>query len=301
MKKITEILLLACICVISVAARKIPFEVERNKIILPMRVNNSRILRVILDTGMPSQGAMLFKPDLADELHLTNAARYEVRGAGQGETSYVVRGEGMTLSFGDIDFPDQPLMILQSDTMSAFPSDGVVGNVLFGSSVVKIDYDQMVITLLDKVDIDDEPGWIEVNMRFNQHNIPFVNGIVSVRGGDRTEVNLYIDSASSEALELLVKPDQKFSLPEQLEDRYLGRGLSGDIYGQFGVVKSFTIGSFTIQDVPCAFPKAEVRSRQEGADGIICNRLLQRFHVIFDFAGKKLFLKPNLSFSIPFN
>jgi hypothetical protein len=301
MKKTNAILLLLCLCGLSAGARQIPFELDRYKIILPLRINDSRVLRVILDTGMPSQGALLFKPDLADEINLANVAKYEVKGAGRGETSYVLRGEGMTLSFGDVDFPNQPLMILQSDTMSAFPTDGVVGNVLFGSSVVKIDYDQKLITLLDEVDVEADSGWEAIDMRFNQHNIPFVDAVVSVGGDDRAAVNLYIDSASSEAMELLVKPEMKFSLPEQLEDHYLGRGLSGDIYGQFGSVKSLTIGSFTIQNIPCAFPKAEVRSRQEGADGIVCNRLLQRFHVIFDFSGKKLYLKPNPSFSTPFN
>jgi hypothetical protein len=285
----------------SPASKTIPFELIRNKIILPLRVNDSRVLKVILDTGMPSQGALLFDPDLADEIDLTGARRYEIRGAGQGETSYALRVEDMTLFLGKIDFPHQFLMILQNDTMRGFPTDGVVGNILFGSSAVKIDYDNRVITLLDGIDIDADSEWQAIDLKLNQNGIPFVDAVVSVLGDDSVGVNLYIDSASSEALELLIRPEMKFPLPPQLEDRYLGRGLSGDIYGKFGYVKKFKIGSFTLRDIPCAFPQAEVRSRQQGADGILCNRALQRFNLIFDYAGKMLYLRPNQSYLCPFN
>ncbi|MCJ7580281.1 MAG: aspartyl protease family protein, partial [Candidatus Aminicenantes bacterium] len=279
----------------------IPFELNRNKIILPLRVNDSRVLKVILDTGMPSKGAMLFDPKLSEEIELKNASRFQVRGAGKGETSYVLRDESVTLSLGDIEFSNQPLMILQNDRMSGFPTDGVVGNVLFGSSAVKIDYDSKLITLLDSDNLELDSGWVEIDMRFNESNIPFIDAAVSVSGDDQVDINIYIDSASSEALELLVKPEMKFQLPEQMEDQYLGRGLSGDIYGKVGHIKKFMIGSFTLFDVPTAFPKAEIRSRQDGADGILCNRALMRFNVVFDFEGKKLYIQPNKSFNLPFN
>jgi hypothetical protein len=284
----------------SPASKTIPFELIRNKIILPLRMNDSRVLKVILDTGMPSQGVLLFDPDLADGVELTDAKRYEIRGAGQGETSYALRVEDMTLYLGKIDFPHQSLMILQNDTMHSFPTDGVVGNILFGSSAVKIDYDTRVITLLDRADNDADSEWEVIDLRFNQQGIPFIDAFVSVLGDDFVGVNLYIDSASSEALELLIRPEMKFPLPRQLEDRYLGRGLSGDIYGKFGRVKKFKIGSFTLHDIPSTFPQAEVRSRQQGADGILCNRALQRFNLIFDYAGKKLYLRPNQTYLSPF-
>ena len=282
------------------SSEQIPFELIRNKIILPLRVNGSRVLKVILDTGMPSQGAMLFDPRLAEEIELKNPRKYEVKGAGRGNTSYVLREEGATLSFGDIDFPQQSIMILQNDIMRGFPTDGVVGNVLFSSSSVKIDYDSSLITLLDRRSLKLGEGWEAIDMRFNENQIPFINASVSISGEDPVDINMYIDSASSEAIELLVKPDMKFLLPDNLENHYLGRGLSGDIYGQLGRIESLKIGPFTLKEIPAAFPKAEIRSRQEGADGILCNNALRRFNVIFDFDGKKLYLKPNKTYSLPF-
>lgn len=281
--------------------RKIPFELSRNKIIIPVQVNDSREMKIILDTGMPSTGLLLFDSALIDELGLSGGKKYLIDGAGKGMTTYSFMFEGAKLTLGEADFFEQKLLILQSDTMAGTPTDGVVGNTLFGSSAVKIDYEKKIITLTDPSKLNVDHTWEEIDLTFNKNGIPFVNAQISAEGETLTGVSLYIDSASSEALELLVKPDMKFSLPEDLEDRYLGRGLSGDFFGLFGRINTLKIGSFILREVPTAFPKTKVRSRQKGADGILCNKTLQKFNLIFDYSGKKLYIKPNLNFSEPFD
>ncbi len=53
------------------------------------------------------------------------------------------------------------------------------------------------------------------------------------------------------------------------------------------------IGSHRLTKVPAAVAQAEIRSRQDGADGIIGNSLLRRFDVIFDYAHNRIHLRPN--------
>ena len=134
-----------------------------------------------------------------------------------------------------------------------------------------------------------------------RNKIPFLDASVSIIGDKEIDVSIYIDLASSEALELLVKPEMKFALPGNLKSKYLGKGLDGHILGQFGRVASLKIGSFMLRDVPTAFPKSEVRSRQHGADGILCNNALRRFNLIFDYSRRKLYIKPNSHFSESFD
>jgi hypothetical protein len=279
----------------------IPFEILRNKIILPVRVNQSKVLNIILDTGMPSQGLLLFDQSLAEELKLEGAENYLIRGAGTGKVSYAMNVDAVELSIGGIIFENQRVLILQNDTMSGFTTDGVLGNTLFGSHIVKIDYDKKVITLLDDLGFTQESGWEILDLTFNENNIPYVNASVSVNSDKVIDVSLYIDLASSEALELLVKPGMKFTLPEDLKEIYLGTGLSGHIYGKFGRVDSLQLGSFVLRNVPTAFPESKVRSRQREGDGILCDNALRRFHIIFDYKGKKLYIKPNSYFSKPFD
>jgi hypothetical protein len=274
----------------------IPFKLLRNKIIVPIRVNNSKELNIILDTGMPSDGLLLFDKNLADELELVGAKRFRISGAGKGKVSYALRVESALLTLSGNDFENQSVLILEGDTMHGFLTDGVIGHTLFGSHVVQIDYDTKVITLIEPTEFKTKPTWEQIPITFNDHGIPFVNAAVSISGEKEIDVFLYIDLASSEALELLVKPDMKFLLPEGLTEKYLGRGLDGDICGQFGRISSFRIGSFVLHDVPTAFPQAAIRSRQQGADGILCDNALRRFNLIFDYSRAKLYIKPNGSF-----
>jgi len=280
--------------------RKIPFEINRNKVILPVRVNESRPLKIILDSGMPGQGIILFKKELGEELNLEGTTPYRIRGAGQGSKSTAIRAGSQRLTIGEVEFSNQSVMILQSDTMSKFPTDGVMGNTIFGPHAVRFDFENKVITLMEPGSFSPDSTWETMPMTFNDRGIPFIQAAVSVNGEEEIPVHVYIDSASSEALELLVREDQKFTLPENLETRYLGRGLNGAITSLFGRVARLRLGSFVLEDIPTAFPKAEVRSRQLGADGIICNNTLLRFHVVFDFTEKKLYLKPNSLYGKPF-
>ncbi len=265
-----------------------------------MKVNNSRPLKIILDSGMSSPGVILFKKELGDELSLEGVERLQVSGAGKGKESYAIRAESQKLVIGDVEFVDQRVLILQSDTFKGFPTDGVMGNTIFGSHTVQFDFEEKIIILIKTGSFHPGSSWEMLDMTLNDHGIPFIKAVVSVSGEEEIPLHVYIDSASKEALELLVRPDQKFTLSENMEERYMGRGLSGDITGLYGQVAMLRLGSYVLKDVPTAFPKAEVRSRQPGADGIICNNALLRFHVVFDFTTGKLYLKPNSSFSKPY-
>lgn len=278
----------------------IPFKLLRNKIIVPVRVNNSKELNIILDTGMPSDGLLLFDKNLADELKLEGGNRYRISGAGKGKVTYASRVESALLTLSGNKFENQKVLILESDTMFGLPTDGVIGGSLFGAHVVQIDYDTKAITLIEPSTFKPDPTWEDIPLTFNDHGIPFLDATISLNGEKEIDVFLYIDLASSESLELLIKPDMKFSLPEGLMEKHLGRGMDGDIYGQFGHISSFRIGSYVLHDVPTAFPEAAIRSRQQGADGILCDNALRRFNLIFDYSRAKLYIKPNGAFHEPF-
>lgn len=279
--------------------KEIPFQLMRNKIILPVSVNGSRELKVILDTGMPGTGLLLFRKEVGEELNLRGGKRYLIRGAGQGETSYAIRIENRELRSGEATFPGQNILVLQNDTMQGFLTDGVIGYTVFGSGIVEIDYDSQRITLFDHDGFRPGPGWETLDLTFKR-NIPWLKARVEINPGQEFSAEMYIDMASSEALEMLIKPDMKFTLPPGLEKKFIGRGLSGDITGHFGSIPSLTIGSHVLRGVPTVFPTKEARSRQEGADGILSNNALRRFNLVFDYARKKLYIKPNKTFGLPF-
>ncbi|MFC2158864.1 aspartyl protease family protein [Acidobacteriota bacterium] len=238
----------------------IPFQLVRNKTIVSVRINESREFRVILDTGMPSEGVLLFNSDTADNLNLTSSERMRIRGAGEGIESFAIRANAEKISLGDKAFLNQNILILQNDVMGRSSLDGVVGYTLFKSGVVQIDYDSQIITLHDPSRFEIDSSWKSFELFFNENNIPCLDVSISISGEKSKTARVYIDSASSEALEVLVKPDMAFDLPKNLTEKHLGRGLSGDIYGKFGQVAELKIGPFALNNVPTAFPLKSVRS-----------------------------------------
>ena len=92
----------------------------------------------------------------------------------------------------------------------------------------------------------------------------------------------------------------KFQMPKLVEDLYIGRGLSGDIYGKTGPITRLILGPYALNNVKASFAAAEVRSKQDRADAILGNASLRRFNLIFDYGRKKLYLKPNSHFAEPF-
>ncbi len=267
-----------------------------NVVILPVRLTGSREFKVILDTGMHFEGLLLYNIDPEDTVGLKNPVEVLVPGAGADEPSTALMADSMPFYVGKLECKDQRIIVLQNDRMEGILSEGVTGYSLFGKYVVEIDYDRMIMTLHEPpVTVD--PSWDSIPMTFKDNNIPWIQGTININGSKEIPISLYIDLASGDALELLVKENMKFSIPDSLEESYLGTGLSGDIHGQTGRIASLRLGSFGLEDVTTSFAPAEIRSKQDNADGIIGNNSLRRFNVIFDYKGKKLYLRPNEYFS----
>ncbi|UCE23482.1 MAG: hypothetical protein JSU74_09265 [Candidatus Zixiibacteriota bacterium] len=278
---------------------KVPFLIERNRVIIPTSVNGSEPLNLILDTGMRFDGVYLFHKNLANVIDTTGAIEVRVPGAGAGEASTAIMIETGQLGFGEVTVDSQRVLIGQSAHTQQFLTDGIIGWNLFGHYIVKIDYDQQVILLHDTSYVPEATDWHEIPIELRK-DLPFLEAKVEVVEGEEVSILCYIDLASGDALELLVKPEQKFTLPATLVPRNLGTGLSGDINGHSGYSYKLSLGPYDLHNVATAFAPAEVRSKQEGADGILGNDSIRRFNVIFDYPHQRLLIKPNKAFDTPF-
>lgn len=278
---------------------KVPFKLDRNRIIIPTRVNGSPPLNIILDTGMRFDGVYLFHYDALKLIDTAGAIEVQVPGAGSGAASQATMIETGHIKFGDVTVDSERILVSHSAHTQSFPTDGVIGWNLFGHYIVEIDYDRQLIQLRDTTYFSYDSSWtiIPVELR---GDLPFLNITVEVIDSEMVLLEVYIDLASGDALELLVHPAQKFSLPNNLTWNRLGTGLSGDIYGNVGRCKRLTIGNFELKNIATAFAPLEVRSKQKTGDGILGNDLIRRFNIVFDYPHRRLLIKPNQTFALPF-
>lgn len=277
----------------------IPFTLRGNKVILPVTVGDSRPLHIILDTGMAYDGLLIYNSALMDSLELPGAQRAQVGGAGSGPPQTALFADSLSLRIGDVEFRNQRVIVLEGDAMNSFPSDGVTGHTLLGRLAVEIDYGRMEIGLHPSGWSPSGGEWTVLPLTFKENRIPWVELAASMAGADSVTLACYIDLASNETVEFLVREDMPFSLPDGLEDADLGRGLSGDIHGQRGSVAWVRLGPHRLPGVRVAFAPANVRSKQAGADAVIGNGLLRRFDCVFDYDAGRLLIRPNVQFTAP--
>ncbi len=280
-------------------ALKVPFRIDRNRIIIPIQVNGSQPLNIILDTRMRFDGVYLFNENALSLIDTKGAVRGTVLGEGIGKSSEITMIKAGSVKFGEVAFTNQPIMVSHSAHTQNFPTDGTIGWNLFGHYIVEIDYDQLLIHLRDTTFFSYDSSWIVIPVELRD-NLPFLDITVEVVDGEVVPLEVYIDLASGDALELLIQPNQKFTLPKNVTWDRLGTGLSGDFYGNRGRSKRLLLGGYELTNVTTSFAPTEVRSKQDTGDGIFGNDLIRRFNIVFDYPHQRLLIKPNKTFTQPF-
>ena len=282
------------------AAYIIPIEAARGRTLVTVRVGEVEVPRILLDSGMPFDGVMIYNPAYADSLDLTNAIDVKIPGAGGGDASNGAMLDSAVFTVGNLEMTNQRIILLKSDAYKGFPTNGIIGYSIFGHYATELDYDKSVMILHDADSLRADSTWTTIPMYFKDNNIPWIDVLIATEDEAPVLVSAYIDYASGDAIELLERPEMKFALPRETKKAHLGRGLSGDIYGKTGRISRLIIGGYELTDVPAAIAPAAVRSKQKDADAILGNGSLSKFNLIFDYAGKRLYIKPNASFKKPF-
>ncbi len=282
---------------------EIPFELERNHVIVPVRING-RSVRLVLDTGMPAHGVVLFGGLRVDSIPPTFTGKAVVAGVGAGRT------EAQTANDATIELPGLELtqqlatvMPFDRDRSLAFEQrDGVIGYSLFSRFLVRIDFDKMTIIIEDPARRVYSERAAKVPLEL-VGNIPRVQCEVRPLEGTAVPVELVVDLGASHAVSLKASGDSKIRVPMGAVEANTGRGVGGVVTGYVARITSITLGGQRLENVVASFRttahsapglEALVRDGNLGADA------LRRFNVTFDYGGKMMLLEPNSHTKEPF-
>jgi hypothetical protein len=291
---LTQFVILLTFSVLGQSGHTIPIAVKNHRTYITIRTGDLTISDILLDTGFAYDGLMLFDPAYGDSLDMTSAVNVQIGGAGSGQASKAIMIDSAEFSVGEAKMVNHRIIILQGE--KSFGSNGIIGYSVFGHYITAFDYDKNTMTLYDPDSCEADDSWTVIPLFFRDNNIPWLNASVVIENETPISLSMYIDFAADDEILLLEKPNQKFKLPEETKEVYLGTGLSGDIYGKTGIISKLIIGPFEMKNINASFANALDRSKQKDADAVIGNECLRRFNLIFDYPEKKLFLKPNAHF-----
>lgn len=281
----------------------IPFELANRHIVLKVRVNESRPLSFVLDTGADSAIVMT---NVAKELGLTLSGTVNVGGAGaERQTGSMV--QRATWSLIGLDGFSQPvalaLPLMSLSSSMGQDIDGIIGGQFIRQFVLQIDYQARTITLHDRSAFAYTGSGETVPIDFYQGH-PILSASVTPIGGQPIARRFVLDIGSSMALALSSPfvAEQHLPAPQTRTVRLIGAvGAGGTIRGQIGRVESLKIGSFQLREVVTMFSQDTGGAMADPAlAGNIGGQIASRFRVFLDYGRNWLILEPSPTFADPF-
>ena len=125
-----------------------------------------------------------------------------------------------------------------------------------------------------------------------------------LQDGEELTVKLLMDTGSSDAVWLFQGSEDGLEVPQKHYDDYLGKGLSGSIYGKRTKVKQIRLGEHVLEDAKAAFPDMEsfwALSELSDRDGSAGGELLKRFNMVVNYPDGEITLQKNAHFTEPFH
>lgn len=286
----------------NVRSVKIPVEIQNNIILIPIRINGSMEMNFILDTGVKT--TILTEPLIASFLDLNQLERIRIRGLGEGEAINAVLARNISMSLpgvygAGINMVVLPEGLISYSGMFGKPVYGIIGYELFGQFVVEINYHHKYIRLHDPMRYRYRGKGVEVPINIENAK-PYVSAKLVFKDGKNIHARWLVDTGASQGLSMF---SRELKPPVRSIDTFLGKGLSGNVYGKLGRVKGFEFGGFYMEDVIAGFPDSSSLSllpSEISWYGNLGSSILSRFHVIFDYHGSRLILKKNAEFRTPF-
>ena len=285
---------------------KIHFKLVNNLIVIPVTVNGVS-LSFLLDTGVSKPIIFNFF-NLKEELSINKTELIHIQGLGNDEPIEALRSSNNTVIIGEAVSLTQDLFAIIDASINFMPSlgipvHGIIGYDIFKDFVVEINYSRKFIRLYNPKRYDSKLSrkWRKLDMKFYNKK-PIIEASVTV-SNQVIPVNLLMDTGGSDALWLFENSAQSISIPPHTFDDFLGKGLSGTIFGKRSIVESFRLKDYQLNKVNVAFPdfssiqKAKVNTLRNGS---LMGGVLHRFNWVFNYKSQWVAFRKNKFFNTPF-
>jgi hypothetical protein len=263
------------------------FDWRSGMVFVPVRLNGSRALSFVLDTG---SSRTIVDRALAASLGLKASGLGSLQGAGAGripiefihDVSIALPGvesAGYELSTADL----QPL-----EASLGARVDGILGYELFSRFVVTVDYEAKTVTLSlpEAFHASNSSQAIPIELR---EKWAFVKAELVVPGPVTVQDSFLIDNGSSDAVDHPIVMNLQSRVPSTS-----GVGLGTQVQGATAQAISFRLGRYNI-----IAPTVSCCGASDATSRLIGNEVLRRFTITFDYPSSRIFITPNSYFEKP--
>jgi len=273
----------------------IPFELVDNRIFVDVWLDGRGPFKFILDTG----GGAALSVETAKKIGAKRGS--EVRGSGAGE-SVVTAWETSVAEtgIGGLALKGQDYTVYDfSDMRHVFGSqmfDGIIGLPVFSQSVVRVDYENRVLTFTKPSSFAYRGAATAVPFELERF-VPIVRGEV-----DGVAARFGLDTGDRSALTLKSPFVAEYRLREKYAPKVeavTGWGIGGPIRAQVVRVSDLKFGGVEVRE-----PLTRLSLQKAGAfasgdvAGNVGGSILKQFTVTFDYGKRLLYFEKNSSYGL---
>ena len=224
----------------------IRFQSKNNLIILPVVINDSLKVNLILDTGC--RNLILFGKKFQRRLKTEPDRKIAFSGLGKGTGVVGKLSLNNKVSISTVIGKSIPVVLIpQPNLFAEFPNiHGVIGYDIFVKFEIEINPLKQLISFRPASTAILSQEYQKIPIRVEDSR-PFVQSQIFLTDGDAQPYDLMLDTGSS--LGLLVKTSRTKKLPNHKDARILGRGFNGSIIGIETTTKKILLNTLEISSL----------------------------------------------------
>jgi len=281
---------------------KIPFELSHNLIIVDVVFNGVK-LKMIADTG--ASKSIVFSIPNNESMVLKEADLITISGAGISEKveGYLSTNNKLQIGkYSDNDF--EAIFVFDRDislvNKLGIPINGILGSSFFKNYLIEIDYQRKKIILHKFSKFKFKENYVESKIEINKDR-PYIFLKTKLENSE-FDLKLLFDTGLGDGL-WLFENDSIICNSNYFTD-YLGKGLSGDIYGKKSRIEQVRIATNILTNVLVSYPEVtffDKNSTIQNRNGLLGGEVIKRFNWIIDYKRQMIYFKKNNLFYRPFN
>lgn len=289
----------------AIAAVTIPFELVVRHIVVKVRINNSRALSFVLDTG---DQVGIVDIDVAKELGLKLQGEVHIGGVG----SSALPGsmvQDATWTLPGLDGFSQPIRLAiplaKMEARFGHDFDGIIGAEFIKQFVIEVDYPGRVIRLHDKNQFSYSGSGESIPIQLDRQGHPILEAELTPLAGEPITGKFVLDLGGGGALALMAPFVAEHHLlnSEIKTIRAIGLGgAGGQSSGRVGRVAELKIGKHKIANPVTIFSEDKAGAFATSAlAGNIGQQIAGRFKLFLDYDHNRIIFEPAATFSEPFD
>lgn len=283
-----------------------PFKVFNNILIVDVRVNKTKTLKFIFDSGCKS--TIIIHPKWLDSFDIPYKQKVYFSGLGFKDSIETMKVDDGTLELGQLKGEHIPVFILSKDSLNldhylGTDVDGIFGAEIFEKYYVRVNYKTRLIELYNQrpdKKLKNSYQKMAVQMRKSKG---YLSCMILNNKNELFMSELLLDTGSN--IPVIIKNKEPADLHlDKYINAEIGEGLSGALYSKVSRIKRIFIDTLKLDSVIVAFNETPITFKdvdENMLDGNIGNDILNRLDMYFAYPENAIYFKPTQRIKEPFD